>query len=282
MELNKIAEEIRGLLEIRRTELDLVFTEDDHKYTMRDLDGNIRSDYPSVSKIVKKFYPPFDAEGKALQMSNGDPIATEKLLNEWKAKGDVSTNLGSRTHFLLEQRVINDYGGYKELRQPIFECAEDKIIISDKMVGAGIDFLELLHKRGAVLLDTEAVLGDNELEYTGQPDNIWLIKDKNDNVSFFITDWKTNQPKNFEKQWFTKQMKYPFNSYPNTALSHYYLQLPLYGRLLIKMLQGTKYENIRILGSIVVLLKEDGTFQEYRVPMDIVSTVLELDLNTVK
>jgi hypothetical protein len=64
-------------------------------------------------------------------------------------------------------------------------------------------------------------------------------------------------------------------------LGHYYLQLPFYGKLLVKMLEGTKYENIKLLGCIVVLLKDDETYQEFRVPKDIISTIMEMDMKTV-
>ena len=66
MELNKIAEEIREILQKRRDELDLTFVEDTHTYYMKDLDGNIKDDYPSVSKVMKYFYEEFDSEGISL------------------------------------------------------------------------------------------------------------------------------------------------------------------------------------------------------------------------
>ena len=65
----------------------------------------------------------------------------------------------------------------------------------------------------------------------------------------------------------------------SNALGHYYLQLPLYGRLLRKMLEGTKYNDTKLLGNVVVLLKEDGTFVEYRVPQQINNAILQMDLS---
>jgi hypothetical protein len=44
------------------------------------------------------------------------------------------------------------------------------------------------------------------------------------------------------------------------------------------MLKGTKYENIKLLGCVVVLLKDDGTFVEYKVPPQVNKTILELDI----
>ena len=133
--------------------------------------------------------------------------------------------------------------------------------------------------RDVVLLDTEMVLGHPELGYTGQPDKIWLvINKKGDEFGLLITDWKTNKPKNFVANNFTKSMYSPFQKYPNTALGHYYVQLPLYGKLLLKMLEGTKYENIRLYGCIVVLLREDSEYEEYRVPQDVIDTVLNMNM----
>jgi hypothetical protein len=44
------------------------------------------------------------------------------------------------------------------------------------------------------------------------------------------------------------------------------------------MLKGTKYENLKLLGCVIVLLKEDGTFVEYKVPPQINNTILQMDL----
>ena len=74
-------------------------------------------------------------------------------------------------------------------------------------------------------------------------------------------------------------MKAPFDSYPNNALGHYYLQLPFYGKLLIKMLEGTKYENIKLYGCIIVLVTEDKDFVEYRVPRNVIDQILGMDMD---
>jgi hypothetical protein len=279
MNLNDISLEIKDLLEKRRKEIELSFIEEEHIYFMKDTDGVIKKNFPSVSRIIKKFHKPFDADGMALRMSKGDPEGQAKLLAEWKMAGDLSTNMGSRVHFELESDTIGRFGNYKEVRQPIFEINEEQQRKSDAMIVAGKQFLDLMLERGAVLLDTEIVLGDPEEEYTGQPDKTWLMMNKEkDNFGFVITDWKTNQPKNFEVQHYTGKLYPPFNNYHDNALGHYYLQLPLYGRLLKKMLEGTKYSDTKLLGNVVVLLKEDGTFTEYKVPPQITSAILTMDL----
>ena len=279
MNLNDISLEIKDLLEQRRKELELTFIEEEHIYYMKDLDGKIKKNFPSVSKIIKKFHKPFDAEGMALRMSNGDPEGAKQLQEQWKQAGELSTNMGSRVHFELETDTIGRFGNYKEVRQPIFTINEEQQRKSDNMIKAGKEFLDLMLERGAVLLDTEIVLGDPEEQYTGQPDKVWLMMNKEKtNFGFVTTDWKTNQPKNFEVHHYTGKLYPPFNQYHDNALGHYFLQLPLYGRLLLKMLKGTKFENTKLLGNVVVLLKDDGTFTEYKVPPQINNTILTMDL----
>jgi hypothetical protein len=279
MDLLGISQEIRETLEVKKKELELTFFEDEHIYFMRDIDGKYRNDFPSVSKVIKKFYVPFDAESKALQMTDGDEEETKILLEKWKKSGDYSTNLGSRVHYMLESDLVGRYNNYKEVRQPIFECDSQQLVKSNNMITAGKEFLDLMHERGAVLLDTEMVLGDPELGYVGQPDKAWLMMNRQrDNFGIVITDWKTNQEKNFQIQPYTGKMLHPFQNYHDTALTHYFIQLPLYGKLLLKMLSGTKFGDVKLLGCVITHLKDNSTFTEYKVPADITNSILQMDV----
>lgn len=279
MDLKQIALELREILENKRQELELTFIEDTHTYFMKDVDGVVKNNFPSVSKVLKKFYPEFPTDEAAQKKSKGDPIVKQQLIEEWAAAGDYSTNMGSRVHFFLEKNLIESSGNYKEVRQPIFDCDITQILKGDSMISAGSKFLKLMNERDVVLLDTEIVLGHPELGYTGQPDKVWLvINKKKDGFGLLITDWKTNKPKNFESNNFTKPMFKPFQNLPNTALGHYYVQLPLYGKLILKMLEGTKYENMKLYGCIVVLLQEDSEYKEFRVPQDVVDTVMNMNV----
>ena len=274
MDLKVIAKEIREIISQRQKELGLVFEEERHIYTM-----NGKSDWPSVSKVLKKFYKEFPTEEAAYNKAGGDPQRQQELIEEWAAAGTYSTNLGSRVHFVLEEEAIKRNGSYKEVRKPIFNCDLTQLMKSDKMIVAGKRYLDLLEHRKVVLLDTEMVLGDPELGYTGQPDKTWLTMNRlGDEFGLLITDWKTNKPKNFQENDFTERMYHPFSKLPNNALGHYFVQLPLYGKLLIKMLQGTKYENIKLYGCIISHLREDTQFEEFRVPKEVIDTVLEMDV----
>jgi hypothetical protein len=279
MSLKKISEELREILNNRRKDIELTFIEEEHKYFMKDSNGKIRSDFPSVSKLLKKFYEEFPAEEISLKKAKGDVVEQQRLLAEWKAAGDYSTNMGSRVHFLLEKKILDMFGHDKEVREPMFECDFTQTLKGDSMINAGTNYLKLMKERGAELLDTEIVLGDPELGYTGQPDKVWVIESKDKkSVGLIITDWKTNKPKNFEENQFTKRMKSPFQKHPDNALGHYFLQLPFYGKLLKEMLKGSKYEDIKIFGCIIVLLKENSDFEEFRVPKDVLDTVFSMDI----
>jgi len=278
MDLKKIAKEIREIILKKQKELQLTFEEESHKYTMLDKDGNLRSDFPSVSKVMKLFYNQFPTEEAAFNKAGGDPDEAERLINEWAELGRKSTNLGSRCHYLLEEHTLKEFGIEKEVRQPIFDCDAEQIIKSDSMIIAGKNYIKLLKERGCELIDTEMVLGHPDLEYTGQPDKVWLVVGTNGNVGILISDWKSNRPKNFVVTRYTKQMKKPFEDLPDNALGHYNTQLPFYGKLLLKMLEGTKYENIQLLGCIVVLITDEREYHEYRVSKKTINTILEMDM----
>jgi len=250
MDLKKIAQEIRDIISERQKEFQLTFEEESHKYTMLDKDGNLKSDFPSVSKVMKIFYDDFPTEQAAYNKAGGDPDEAERLMEEWAEAGRKSTNLGSR-------------------------C---QIIKSDTMIMAGKHYIELLKERGCILIDTEMVLGHPDLGYTGQPDKVWLVIGTNGNLGILITDWKSNKPKNFAVTRYTKKMKQPFEDLPDNALGHYNTQLPFYGKLLLKMLEGTKYENIQLLGCIIVLITEEREYHEYRVSKKTMNTILEMDM----
>ena len=274
MKLNDVAKEIREIISQKQNELGLTFEEENHKYTM-----NGRTDYPSVSKVLKKFYTEFATEEVAYKVAKGDPIKQQELITEWASAGDYSTNMGSRVHFVLESEVIKKHGSYKDVRQPEFNCDLSQIMKGDNMIVAGKKYLDLMEERGAVLIDTEMVLGHPELGYTGQPDKVWLMMNREKTeYGIVITDWKTNKKKNFVSNTYTKKMLQPFTKYDDTALGHYYVQLPLYGKLLLKMLEGTKYENIKFYGCVISHLKEDCLYDEYKVPQDVVNIVMNMNV----
>ncbi len=278
MDLEKIGIEINSLLSKRREELNLSFEEDTHTYTMMDKKGNLRSDWISVSGVINNFYEVFDAEAKSLSMCDGNLTEQRILLDKWAEGARVAADMGSRSHYELEIYINELYNRVKTIRKPIFECATNEIRRSDIMIKAGKKFIDTMHKRGAYLLDTELVLGSNTLNYTGQPDKVWLLDNKG-NLNIIITDWKTNKPSNFIPKVYTKKMYKPFDYLDSTALGKYNIQLPLYGRLIMDMLKGTIYAKTLFSGYIIVLLLDNGNFEEYRVHKKTYERLATMDLS---
>jgi hypothetical protein len=44
------------------------------------------------------------------------------------------------------------------------------------------------------------------------------------------------------------------------------------------MLKGTKYENLKLFGCVISHLKDDSLYDEYKVPQEVVDTILEMDI----
>ena len=275
-ELKKIGEEIRLLIDEKQKELELTFVEDTHTYHIRTKEGKMTTKFPSVSTVIKQFYEDFPELEKSYEMSDGNIFDQDKLLKEWRATADYANSKGSRVHYLLEMDLLKQYGSYKDVRVPFFDCDETQIEDGNAMIDAGHNFINLMHRRGAILLDTEMILGSNELEYTGQPDKVWLMFNKNNELGFVVTDWKTNKAKNFEIHHYTTRMLPPFDHDMDTSLAHYKIQLPLYARLFLNMLKGTKYENLKLFGCVIIHLTADKNFREIRVPNKYIDLVMSM------
>jgi len=81
MNLKEIAKEIRDILSERQKELELTFEEDKHRYTMKDIDGTIRDDFPSVSKVMKLFYDDFPTEEMNWRLKQSKDTESKKRLD---------------------------------------------------------------------------------------------------------------------------------------------------------------------------------------------------------
>lgn len=279
IDLNIAVKEINDILEKKRKELKLTFKEEGHEYKMLDKNGKITNNFPSVSSVLEEFFTPFDAETKALEMCYGNVSEQKLLLENWRNLGVYATNKGSRVHYELEKYALKKYGINKKVRKPIFECDEQQMVDSDMMIKAGKNFIDLMYNRGCILLETELILGSLSLGFVGQGDNFWLSYNKRkDGFGLIISDHKSNKVKNLIAQPYNDNLHHPFETWVSYALTHYYIQLALYGRLLKDMLKGSKYEDIPLLGCIVDSLRDDGSFVEYRVPQVFIDTIMTIDL----
>ena len=85
MKLDEIAVDIRSALKNKRDILRLSFSEDKHIYYMLTNEGKITSGFPSVSKIIKNFFAPFNGEVISLSMAKGNLEKQKQLLGRMEA-----------------------------------------------------------------------------------------------------------------------------------------------------------------------------------------------------
>ena len=212
-------------------------------------------------KLIQQKYPQFEAVNVWGGEENDPPIFGKVFISAKPKQGFEVTDAEKE---FVKEKII----------KPI-----SILTVTPEIVDVDYNFLKLMEERGAVLIDTEIVLGDPELGYVGQGDTCWLIMNKSKTgYGFIITDYKSNKKKNMETNNYTKPMREPFKHLPNNALGHYNTQLPLYGKLLLKMLKGSEYENLPLLGCIIVHLTDDQEFTEYRVDRKDIDTIMEMNI----
>ena len=122
MNLLEISKEIKDLIESRRQKIQLSFIEEDHIYFMLNENGELRSDFPSVSKVLKEFYNPFDDNLKSFQMSGGDVLVQRELLKKhFKNAAIYSSNANAEGVDLSHSKYFiiysSDYSGAKHIQR---------------------------------------------------------------------------------------------------------------------------------------------------------------------
>lgn len=257
-ELLTLAHDIRSELDIERANRKLSFVEKTHKYSIYDpINERITSNLPSVSSLLKEYYEPFDSLTKSLQMMDGDEDKAAELRMEWQKKGNDATSIGSYTHYKLEQYVWNLFDISKDVRKPYYTLGNSELLEAQGMLKTGVDLIHTIINNGFVPLDTEVVMGSIDLGYFGQCDNIWLGEYKG-RIVFLMTDYKTNQTKNFQEAPYNLPMRHPFQELLDTDLSKYYIQQPLYAQLFKDMLKNTIYKDIPFIGFRILHLRDGG------------------------
>ena len=158
---------------------------------------------PSVSKKYKEFEIPFDPSiARFIAPKTG--LTEAELLDQWKEKGKLSAERGTRIHKFAEDYYINNS------LQP--NCKAEEGVV---------EFFK--DHPNYVIIDQEVILFNNFYNYAGTMD--LLIYDI-DTEGFLILDWKSNDDlfKNYKK----KMLLEPFTDYLQNPLNLYKIQLNLY------------------------------------------------------
>ena len=256
MDLKKNAAAVRAAIDEYRNSVNLSFTEKGHIYNIDGLEKPI-----STTGIVSRYYEPFDRDTIAAKVAakRGDEI--HEVIAEWEEKGRIARNVGSYVHYHLENYLVEQFELDKEVREPFFDMDDAMLKRGNELIIAGKAQADSMADRGATLVDTEVVMGHPRLGYVGQCDCLWLAADG----QLVLTDWKTNKPSKFKNGYFDKPMYYPFEDTNDNAVGKYSLQLGLYERLLLAMLEGSEVSDLRFKASIIVSLLQRpvGSFNEY-------------------
>lgn len=210
------------------------FDEPTHTYT---IDGDNTVKYTSVTTLIHKFFPHFDADSVIEKMrmgKNWNPenkyynLTNAEIKAEWAKTGKEASQQGTLMHLNIE----NYYNG-KGFTPGFIETPEYKL------------FQEYLADHANYKpYRTEWTIFSTRYRVAGSVDMLYI--DPNDPEKLIIADWKRSKEIKFENKW-EKGYK-PIEHLDNCNFIHYSLQLNIY-RLIIE-----KYYGKRVSQMFLVIL----------------------------
>jgi len=206
----------------------LEFDEGKHLYSVNG--DKINS---SVSKIIKNFVKPFDAQRISKGVAEKEGVSQEVILKRWKQAGKEACDKGTRVHLFGElypfDRSLKPSDGFEEAVIQFWNDLPEHIV-------PVIMELRMYHK-DYLFAGTGDILLYNKL--TGR---------------YIIGDYKTN--KDLFKNHKGKKMLGLFDDLLDMPLNHYQLQLSFY-QILFEQI-GLQVESRKI-----IWLKPNGTYDMY-------------------
>lgn len=193
------------------------FTEADHSYRIKET-GDLLT---SVTTLIKKFTPEFNAPAMAKQMvERQNPkyagMTAEEIQGQWKAKGDLAAREGTMIHELLERWPTSGPWGWHPKTY--------RTLLMGKQVAAL--FPKLLTRFRIVA--AEQIVFSAKFGLAGQVD---LIMADDRTKEGIILDWKTNEKITDETGAFGNLLP-PVDHLKNCDVVKYGLQLGLYEKML--------------------------------------------------
>ena len=153
--------------------LEITFTEEDHCY----FDANELS-YISTTTLIKKAFPPFDADAAAAIKAAKTGQSAEDLKAEWAAAGKAAADDGTRCHENCEYQIRGEYDRMhqprndeerkrfrtawhevEKIKAAFPKLEPEKLIFSPRFLVAGS--IDVLAQRGdeAVIIDWKYIRG---------------------------------------------------------------------------------------------------------------------------
>ena len=180
---------------------DLQFEENNHIYTLND------EILPSVSKLCKSFYKPFDKNIAKYIAGKGKYIGMNEMeiLNQWEEKAKKSREIGTSVHLFGENYPF------------------DKSLIPNNELEIGIkQFIDDLPDF-IIPLICELRTYNKKYKYAGTIDLILLNTSNN---KLIIADYKTNE--DLFKVYKNNKLLYPFDFHSDNDFNKYQIQLNHY------------------------------------------------------
>ena len=190
-----------------------------------------QTNYTSVTTFVKKYAQEFPRVRMAIRTALSNDRDVNEVIAEWDMKGEYARLLGTEVHSVMEHlwKEDDNVPNYKEMGNydgMIDDFEYRKTICED---------LYQKMKNVYVPIANEIIVNDPSLGLAGTIDFVAYNK-RTDTID--ILDWKTS--KQFSMSSGSKKMKAPFDSFPNTNVYEYSLQLSLYKYIV------EKYTNLKI------------------------------------
>lgn len=214
---------------------------------------------PSVSSVVE-YFDPFDAAAVAAGCSRNSRHemfgkSVEEILSIWKERGRVASEAGTAVHEFGEACFLCK-AGRPDLLEPAMRerlCPDGTLEAVSPKEEAVARWWDSLDLGRYVLIAKEARVYNPQLRYAGTFDI--LLYDLAEHC-YMLKDYKTNADL---FRWFGDYLRAPLTPIKSNDVGKYTVQQNLY---------RIELENISLkVGSMdLIWLKEDGTFQEVRLP----------------
>lgn len=191
------------------------FFEETHKYLT--MVGNKEVQYTSGTAFSHPFFPEFDPTGEITKRcALREGLTVEQVKAKWKAKGDESCRLGTRTHETCEDVFHNQTFRNQPEDEEERRRFHNAISMSKKI------------KERVDIVGIEMIVFDVDLALAGTID--FFGRSKKDGT-YVIIDHKTNKDLGIDNKY--KKFAFdPISHIPDTGFGHYLCQLNLYQYLL--------------------------------------------------
>jgi hypothetical protein len=189
--------------------LSITFDPDNHSYT-----DNTGKRYTSATEFVKQCFEPFDEMAAAERIAKRDNRIEAEIISEWRAKAKASADYGTNVHAYAESLVLG-------MTPPEPGTSQERRAF--QIVDKAMTHLE----RHYEFLGAEQIVFDPLFDLAGTID---LPARNKATGAIAILDWKTCE--DITDDSFGKFAFEPIQNIRDSKVSHYALQLSLYGWML--------------------------------------------------